>query len=102
MFPLFAAVFVFHWFPGLDIRVESRVRVNSVNYFSSLAPFTNCCAVLACKFTGFWMLLTVFEVFIGVHGLALIRVRFLFLLLSPSPCRGRCLCTIELCMGIFV
>ena len=47
------------------------------------------------------MLLTVFEVFIGVHGLALIRVRFLFLLLCPPPCPGGCLCTTELCMGVF-
>ena len=35
----------------------------------------------------------VFEVFIGVHGLALIRVCFLFLLLSPPPCPVGCLCT---------
>jgi len=33
----------------------------------------------------------VFEVFIGVHGLALIRVRFLFPLLCPPPCTGGCL-----------
>jgi len=36
----------------------------------------------------------VFEVFVGVHGLALIRVRFLFLLLCPPPCPGGCLCII--------
>jgi len=47
------------------------------------------------------MLLTVFEVFIAVHGLALIRVSFLFLLLCPPPCPGGCLCTTELCMGVF-
>jgi len=45
----------------------SPVRVNSVHYFNSLAPFTNRYNCLACKFTGFWMLLLVFEVFIGVY-----------------------------------
>ena len=35
----------------------------------------------------------VFEVFIGVHRLALIWVRFVFLLLCPPPCPGGCLCT---------
>jgi len=42
--------------------------------------FLTAVLVLAFKFTGFWMLLTVFKVFIAVHKLALIRVRSLFLL----------------------
>ena len=37
----------------------------------------------------------VFMVFIRVHGLALIWVRFLFLLQCPPPCPGGCLCTTQ-------
>ena len=60
---LFAAVFVFLLVSRLGIRVVS------------------CSSQL------------VFDVFIGVHGLALIRVRFLFLMLCPPPCPGGRLCT---------
>ena len=58
--------------------------------------------VLACKFTGFWMLLTVFEVFIGVHCLALIQVRFLFTFVGVLLARVDAYARLSSVWGCFV
>ena len=79
---------------------QSRVRVNSVKYFKSLAPFYwPLCLFWCVSFIGFLDVLTVFEVFMGVHCLALITgplpVPFCW---CPSPCPGGCLCTTMVAM----
>ena len=90
---LFAAVFVFLLVSRLGIQVQSRVRVNSVKLFQFISTvYWPLCLFWRVSLLDFWMLLTDFEVFIGVHGLALIWVRFLFLFLCPPPCPGGCLC----------
>jgi len=57
--------------------------------FSSLLLFL-CCTGFQAGYSGRVLCSSqlVFDVFIGVHRLALIRVRFLFLLLCPPPCPG--------------
>ena len=85
------------------VGFQSRVRVNSVKYFKFISTvYWTLCLFWCVSFTGFLNVLTVFEVFVGVHCLALITgllpVPFCW---CPSPCLGGCSCTTELCMGVF-
>ena len=79
------------------VGFQSRVRVDSVKYFKFISTvYWTLCLFWCVSFTGFLDVLTVFEVFIGVHCLALITsplpVPFCW---CPSPCPGGCSCTTE-------